>query len=65
MKIAFSYLRQMGVGSLGEDPLQAELREASDKGHPPVSWNPDAPAGRAVEKAASGATAALTVLEAF
>lgn len=55
--------RQMGLRFLGEVPLQVELREASDEGHPLVSRNPAAPAARAIEKAASGAAAALAVLE--
>jgi ATP-binding protein involved in chromosome partitioning len=55
--------KQMGLRFLGEVPLQVELREASDEGHPLVSRNPDAPAARAIEKAASGAAAALAVLE--
>jgi hypothetical protein len=40
-----------------------ELREASDEGRPLVSRNPDAPAARAIAKAASEAAAALAVLE--
>jgi ATP-binding protein involved in chromosome partitioning len=55
--------RQMGLRFLGEVPLQMELRQASDEGRPLVSRNPDAPASRAIEKAASEAAAALAILE--
>jgi ATP-binding protein involved in chromosome partitioning len=55
--------RRMGLRFLGEVPLQMELRESSDEGRPLVSRNPDAPAARAIEKAASEAAAALAVLE--
>ncbi|HSL91681.1 MAG TPA: Mrp/NBP35 family ATP-binding protein, partial [Candidatus Limnocylindrales bacterium] len=54
--------RRMGLRFLGEVPLQMELRQASDEGRPLVSRNPDAPASRAIEKAASEAAAALAVL---
>ncbi|MGE5753482.1 MAG: iron-sulfur cluster carrier protein ApbC [Deltaproteobacteria bacterium] len=57
--------RQMGLRFLGEVPLQMELRQASDEGRPLVSRSPDAPASRAIEKAASEAAAALAVLEAI
>jgi len=57
--------REMGLRFLGEVPLQMELRESSDEGRPLVSRNPDAPASRAIVKAASEATAALAVLEAL
>jgi MinD-like ATPase involved in chromosome partitioning or flagellar assembly len=50
--------------TLGEVPLQVELRENSYEGHPLVSRNPDAPVARAIEKATSGAAAALAFLEA-
>jgi ATP-binding protein involved in chromosome partitioning len=55
--------RKMGLRFLGEVPLQVELREASDEGRPLVLRNPDAPASRAIGKAASEAAAALAVLE--
>ena len=57
--------RRMGLTFLGEVPLQRELREASDDGVPLVIRSPDAPAARAIEKAASQAAAALAVLEAL
>ncbi len=40
--------RQMGLKFLGEVPLQVELREASDAGHPLVMRRPDAPAAQAI-----------------
>jgi ATP-binding protein involved in chromosome partitioning len=52
--------RQMGLPFLGEVPLQATLREASDAGVPIVTKAPDSPAAVALAKAASGAAAALT-----
>ena len=55
--------RQMGLRFLGEVPLQMELRQASDEGRPLVSRDPDAPASRAIEEAASEAVAALALLE--
>jgi ATP-binding protein involved in chromosome partitioning len=55
--------RRMGLRFLGEVPLQVELRQSSDEGRPLVSRNPDAPAARAIGKAASEAAAALAALE--
>ncbi len=54
--------RQMGLRFLGEVPLQATLREASDAGVPIVTKAPDSPAAVALTKAASEAAAALAVL---
>jgi ATP-binding protein involved in chromosome partitioning len=54
--------RQMGLPFLGEVPLQATLREASDAGVPIVTKAPDSPAAVALAKAASGAAAALAEL---
>jgi len=54
--------RQMGLTFLGEVPLQATLREASDAGVPIVTGDPDSPAAVALMNAASGAAAALAVL---
>lgn len=54
--------RKMGLRFLGEVPLQAELREASDAGVPLVARHPDSPAARAIERAASESAAALAVL---
>ena len=57
--------REMGLKFLGEVPLQPELREASDAGAPLVARDPDSPAARAIVRAASGAAAALAVMEAL
>jgi ATP-binding protein involved in chromosome partitioning len=57
--------RRMGLRFLGEIPLQAEVREASDAGVPIVSQAPDSPAALAIAKVASEAAAALAVLEAL
>ena len=54
--------RKMGLRFLGEVPLQTELREASDAGVPLVARNPDSPAARAIERAATESAAALAVL---
>jgi len=54
--------RQMGLRFLGEVPLQATVREASDAGVPIVRKAPDSPAAVALAKAASGAAAALAIL---
>lgn len=54
--------RQMGLRFLGEVPLQAELREASDAGVPLVARNPESPAARAIERAAAESAAALALL---
>jgi ATP-binding protein involved in chromosome partitioning len=54
--------RQMGLSFLGEVPLQATLREASDAGVPIVTKAPDSPAAVALTKAASEAAAALAIL---
>jgi ATP-binding protein involved in chromosome partitioning len=54
---------EMGLRFLGEVPLQAELREASDAGEPLVAKSPDAPAARAIAKAAADAAAALALLD--
>ena len=53
--------RRMGLPFLGEVPLQATLREASDAGVPIVTNAPDSPAAVALTKAASEAAAALAV----
>ncbi len=55
--------RAMGLRFLGEVPLQVELRESSDAGQPLVVRSPEAPAARAIAKAASDAAAALAVME--
>ncbi len=55
--------RQMGLRFLGEIPLQATLREASDAGVPIVTRAPDSPAAVALARTASEAAAALAVLE--
>jgi ATP-binding protein involved in chromosome partitioning len=57
--------RRMGLRFLGEIPLQAAVREASDAGVPIVSQAPDSPAALAIAKVASEAAAALAVLEAL
>lgn len=54
--------RQMGLRFLGEIPLQAELREASDAGVPILVRHPDSPAARAIEAATGESAAALAVL---
>src|SRR5512139_974210 len=54
---------ELGLRFLGEVPLQAELREASDAGEPLVAKSPDAPAARAIGKAAADAAAALALLD--
>jgi len=54
--------RQMGLRFLGEIPLQAELREASDAGVPFLARHPDSPAARAIEAAAAESASALAVL---
>lgn len=54
--------RKMGLRFLGEVPLQAELREASDAGVPLLARHPDSPAARAIETAATESVAALSVL---
>jgi ATP-binding protein involved in chromosome partitioning len=54
---------EMGLRFLGEVPLQAELREASDAGEPLVAKSPDAPAARAIAKAAADVAAALALLD--
>ncbi len=54
--------RQMGLRFLGEIPLQATVREASDAGIPIVTKAPDSPAAVALAKAASEAAAALSQL---
>jgi ATP-binding protein involved in chromosome partitioning len=53
---------EMGLRFLGEVPLQAELREASDAGSPLVAASPDSPAAQAIAKAAELSAAALAVL---
>jgi len=54
--------RQMGLRFLGEVPLQAELREASDAGVPILARHPESPAARAIVQAAEESAAALAVL---
>jgi len=54
--------RKMGLRFLGEVPLEAGLREASDAGIPLVVRHPDSPAARAIERAATESAAALAVL---
>jgi ATP-binding protein involved in chromosome partitioning len=52
-----------GLPFLGEVPLQMELREASDAGEPLVAKSPESPAAVAIAKAATGAAAALALLD--
>jgi len=54
--------RRMGLRFLGEIPLQAELREASDAGVPILARHPESPAARAIVQAAEESAAALAVL---
>jgi ATP-binding protein involved in chromosome partitioning len=54
---------EMGLRFLGEVPLEVALREASDAGELLVATAPDAPAARAIAKAAADSAAALAVLD--
>jgi ATP-binding protein involved in chromosome partitioning len=54
--------RKMGLRFLGEVPIQATVREASDAGVPIVTQAPDSPAAVAIAKVASETAAALAVL---
>ncbi len=51
--------RRMGLRFLGEVPLQASVRQASDAGLPIVTQAPESPAAVALARAASEAVAAL------
>ena len=53
---------EMVLRFLGEVPLEMALREASDAGELLVATAPDAPAARAIAKAAADSAAALAVL---
>jgi len=54
---------EMGLRFLGEVPLEMALREASDAGELLVATAPDAPAAKAIAKAAADSAAALAVLD--
>ncbi len=54
--------RKMGLRFLGEVPIQATVREASDAGVPIVTQAPDSPAAVAIAKTATEAASALAVL---
>ena len=56
---------EMGLRFLGEVPLEMALRAASDEGELLVVTAPDAPAARAIAKAAADSAAALAVLDAL
>lgn len=50
---------ELGVPLLGQIPLESAVARAGDEGLPVVAAQPDSPAAKALERAASSITAAL------